>query len=158
LLGGAISDPSSAQQSAPSAVPVTTIIAKAKPITQSKDFVGRVEAADRVDIRARVTGYLEAILFKEGEAVRQGQPLYRIEQGLFKASVEQAQGALEGAQASKKLAKVELDRAIQLLASSYGTPQKRDQALAADENAAAKILTAQANLATAKINLSYTEI
>jgi membrane fusion protein, multidrug efflux system len=158
LLGAAISGPSSAQQSALPAVPVTTVIAQAKPITQSKDFVGRIEATDRVDIRARVTGYLEVILFKEGEFVRQGQPLYRIEQDLFKASVEQAEGSLEGAQASKKLSKVELDRAIQLLTSSYGTPQKRDQALAADENAAAKILTAKANLATAKINLGYTEI
>jgi membrane fusion protein (multidrug efflux system) len=90
--------------------------------------------------------------------VKAGQPLYRIEQGLFKAAVEQAEGALAGSKASKKLAQVELDRANQLLATTYGTPQKRDQALAADENAAAAILTSEANLDTAKINLGYTDI
>jgi membrane fusion protein, multidrug efflux system len=158
LLIAAINIPSSAQQQAPPAVPVTTVIAQAKPVTQSKDFVGRVEAIQRVEVRARVTGYLDAVLFKEGEFVKEGQPLYRIEQDLFKAAVDQAQGALAGSKASKKLTKVELDRANQLLASTYGTPQKRDQALAADENAAASILTAQANLDTAKINLGYTDI
>jgi len=150
--------PSFAQQPAPAAVPVTTVIAEARPVAKTKDFVGRIEAIERVDIRARVTGYLEAILFKEGEIVQEGQPLYRIEQDLFKAAVEQAQGALDGAKASKDLTKVELDRANQLMSSSYGTPQKRDQALAADENAAAAILTAAASLDTAKINLGYTDI
>jgi membrane fusion protein (multidrug efflux system) len=148
----------SAQQPAPQAAPVTTVIAQATPVTRSKDFVGRVEAIQRVEVRARVTGYLEAVLFKEGELVKEGQPLYRIEQDLFKAAVAQAQGALSGSKASKKLSQVELDRANQLLASSYGTPQKRDQALATDENAAANILTAQASLDTAKINLGYTDI
>jgi membrane fusion protein, multidrug efflux system len=157
LLFIAIS-PAFAQQPAPPAVPVTTVIAEARPVAKTKDFVGRIEAIERVDIRARVTGYLEAILFKEGELVKEGQPLYRIEQDQFQAAVEQAQGALDGAKASKKLAKVELDRANQLLSSSYGTPQKRDQALAADENAAAAILTAEASLDTAKINLGYTDI
>ncbi len=158
VLFAMLSAPSSAQQAVPQAAPVTTVIAQARPVSKTKDFVGRIDAVERVDVRARVTGYLEAILFKEGEFVKEGQPLYRIEQGLFKAAVEQAQGALEGSKASKKYTKVELDRANQLMASSYGTPQKRDQALAADENAAANILTSEANLETAKINLGYTDI
>jgi membrane fusion protein, multidrug efflux system len=159
LIAWAFCSPSPAQEhAAPHAVPVTTVAAEAKPVSETKDFAGRVEAIDRVEIRARVTGYLEAMLFKEGESVKEGQPLYRIEQDLFKAAVEQSQGALEASKASKKLSKSELDRANELLASSYGTPQKRDQALAADETAAANILTAGANLDTARINLGYTEI
>lgn len=150
--------PAMAQQSSGTAVPVTTVVAEARPVSKTKDFVGRIEAIERVDIRARVTGYLEGVLFKEGQSVQQGQPLYHIEPDLFKAALEQAQGALQGSQASKKLAKVELDRANQLMTSTYGTPQKRDQALAADENAAASILKAQADLDTAKINLGYTNI
>ncbi len=150
--------PVAAQQRSGTAVPVTTVIAESQPVSKIKDFVGRIEAVERVDVRARVTGYLEAILFKEGEFVKEGQPLYRIEPDLFKAAMEQAQGALDGSKASKKLTKVELDRANQLVASSYGTPQKRDQALAADENATANILRAQADLDTAKINLAYTDI
>jgi membrane fusion protein, multidrug efflux system len=158
LIIAAAGVPASAQQPAPHAVPVTTAIAEARPLSETKDFAGRIEAIERVDIRARVTGYLEAILFKEGDFVKEGQPLYRIEQDLFKAAVDQAQGALDGAKASKQLSKVELDRANQLVASTFGTPQKRDQALAADESAAASILTAEASLSTAKINLGYTEI
>src|SRR5271157_2508562 len=146
------------QSAAPQAVPVTTVIAQEKPVAQSKDFVGRIEAIERVEVRARVTGYLEAVLFKEGEVVKEGQPLYRIEPDMFKAAVEQAEGALEGTKASKILSKVELDRAKELLQKSFGTPQKRDQAQAADENAAANIIKAQADLDTAKINLAYTDI
>jgi membrane fusion protein, multidrug efflux system len=150
--------PALAQQSPNGTVPVTTIVAATKPVSQTKDFVGRIAAIERVEVRARVTGYLEAVLFKEGELVKKGQPLYRIEKDLFKAAVEQAEGTLEGSKASKKLSKVELDRANQLLASTYGTPQKRDQALAADENAAANILKAQAELDKAHVNLGYTDI
>ena len=146
------------QQAAPPAVPVTTVIAQEKPVAQTKDFVGRIEAMERVQVRARVIGYLEAVLFKEGEVVKEGQPLYRIEPDMFKAAVEQAEAALQGAKASKLLSKVELERANELLQKNFGTPQKRDQALAADENAAANILKAQADLDTAKINLAYTDI
>ena len=146
------------QQAAPQAVQVMTVIAQEKPITQVKDFVGRIEAIDRVEVRARVTGYLEAVLFKEGEFVKEGQPLYRIEPDTFKAAVEQAEGALEGAKATKILTKVEFDRAKELLEKSVGTAQKRDETQAADDNADANILKAQANLDIAKINLGYTDI
>ena len=163
VLFAALATPSFAQkttpqQSAPKAVPVTTVIAQEKPVAHAKDFVGRIEATDRVEVRARVTGYLEAVLFKEGELVKEGQPLYRIEPDTFKAAVEQAEGALAGMKASKILSKVELERAAELLQKSFGTPQKRDQAQAADENAAANIIKAQADLDTAKINLAYTDI
>jgi membrane fusion protein (multidrug efflux system) len=163
VLFAALSTPSFAQkatpqQAAPQAVPVTTVIAQEKPVAQTKDFVGRVEAIDRVQVRARVTGYLEAVLFKEGEMVKEGQPLYRIEQDMFKAAVEQAEGALEGVKATRILTKVQLDRAKDLLEKNVGSVQKRDEALAADDNAAANILKAQADLDTAKINLGYTDI
>ncbi len=160
VLLAALSTSSFAQKTAPTpqAVPVTTVIAQERPVAQTKDFVGRIEAMERVDVKARVIGYLQAVLFKEGELVKEGQPLYRIEPDLFKAAVEQAEGALQGAKASKELSKVELDRANQLLEKTYGTPQKRDQAKAADDNAAANIIKAQADLDTAEINLGYTAI
>jgi membrane fusion protein (multidrug efflux system) len=160
LIGAVLALPASAQQApAPNtAVPVTTIVAEAAPVSKTKDFVGRIEAVERVEVRARVTGYLEAVLFKEGDFVEMGQPLYRIEKDLFNAAVEQANGTLTGSKASKKLTKIELDRANQLMASTYGTPQKRDQAMAADENAAADILKAQAELDKANVNLGYTDI
>ena len=161
VLFAGLSGPSFAQKAAPAApqaVAVSTVIAREEPVAQTKDYVGRVQAIDRVQVRARITGYLEAVLFKEGDFVKEGQPLYSIEPGLFQAAVEQAQAALEGAKASKILTKVQLERATELLKQTYGTPQKRDEALAADENAAANILKAQADLDTAKINLGYTTI
>jgi membrane fusion protein (multidrug efflux system) len=146
------------QQATPQAVPVTTVIAQEQPVAKAKDFVGRIEATDRVEVRARVTGFLEAVLFKEGELVHEGQPLYRIEQDTFKAAVEQAEGALEGVKATKMLTQVQFDRAKELLEKTVGSVQKRDEALAADNNAAANIIKAQADLDTAKINLAYTDI
>ena len=85
---------SSAQQQAPAAVPVGTVQAEHKPIAKTKNFVGRVEAINKVEVHARVTGYLEDVQFKEGELVKEGQHLYHIEKDLFQAAVDQAAGAL----------------------------------------------------------------
>ena len=72
--------------------------------------MGRIEARERVVVQARVKGYLEAVLFKEGEFVKKGDALYQIEKGLFQAAVNDAQGALERAKAAKVLSTVELQR------------------------------------------------
>jgi membrane fusion protein, multidrug efflux system len=147
-----------AQQGQPSAAPVRTVYAERKPIARTLEFVGRVEAIERVEVKARVTGYLDAVLFKEGDLVKVGDPIYRIEKGLFEAAVTQAQGALERAKAQKILTAVELQRAENLLAQRAGSVADRDRTLAADKQADAAIMTAEADLATAKINLGYTDI
>jgi membrane fusion protein (multidrug efflux system) len=67
--------PVDAQQGQPPSVTVGTVAAARKPIAKSADFVGRVEAVERVEVKARVTGYLEEVLFKEGDLVKQGDPL-----------------------------------------------------------------------------------
>jgi len=157
VIGGLVL-PADAQQQPFAAVPVGVVKAERRPIAAALDFVGRVEAINRVEIKARVTGFLEDVLFKEGDPVKQGDPLYRIEKGLFQAAVEQAQGALERSKASKVLTQVQLERAEDLLAKSAGTAVARDQAKAADQQAAGGIMTDEANLSTAKINLGYTEI
>jgi len=158
LVFCALTASSSAQQQAPAAVPVDTMQAERKPIAKTKDFVGRVEAINKVEVHARVTGYLEDVLFKEGNFVKEGQPLYHIEKDLFQAAVDNAAGELAGDQAKKLLTEVEYQRAAELAKTSAGTLEKRDKALTADRDAAARILIAQANLETAKINLGYTDI
>jgi len=112
----------------------------------------------RVEARARVTGFLESVDFKEGDEVKAGAELYQIEKGLFQAAVDQAQGALERSKAAKVLTEVQLQRAEELLAKSAGTVVARDQARAADQQAAGAIMADEANLQTAKINLGYTDI
>jgi membrane fusion protein (multidrug efflux system) len=97
-----------------------------------------------------VKGYLEEILFKDGDLVKEGTPLYRIEKGLFRADVEQAQGALERSKAAHTLAVVQLQRAEELLARSASrwSPATRPGAGATDQRLD---LDREANLMTAKI-------
>jgi len=147
--------PANAQQGAPS---VGTVYAQRKPISRTADFVGRVVAIDGVQIRARVTGYLEAVLFKEGDFVKKGDPLYRIEQGQFQAAVEQAQGALDRSKAAKALAEIQLKRSTGLLAQKSIAAETVDQDRAADLRAQGQILSDQATLDLANINLGYTAI
>jgi membrane fusion protein (multidrug efflux system) len=147
-----------AQQPEAAAVPVGVVTAEKKSVAKSLDFVGRVEAVNRLEVRARVTGYLEEVLFKEGDLIKEGAPLYRIEKGLFEAAVEQAQGALERSKAAKVLTELQLQRAEELLAKNSGTVVARDQARAADDQAKGTILADEANLKTAQINVGYTDI
>ena len=74
----------------PTEISVGVVNAERKPISKSQGFVGRVDAIERVEIRARVTGFLDEIKFKEGEEVKEGAPLYQIEKGLFQAAVGEA--------------------------------------------------------------------
>ncbi len=161
LLGALALQPGAmalAQQPAPTAVPVGTVVAEKRAIGRTADFVGRIEAVNRVDIRARVTGYLEAVLFQDGANVTEGMPLFRIERAPFEAAVEQAQGALERAQGTLQNATVQRQRAEELLKTSAGSVAVRDQRIAEEKGAQGDQTTAEANLKTAQINLGYTEI
>jgi membrane fusion protein, multidrug efflux system len=155
IFACALIAPAHAQQAA---VPVGTVYAERQSISNIRDFVGRVEATGRVEIRARVQGYLEQVLFKEGDIVKKSDQLYQIEKGLFQAAVEAAKGALERTKAAKTLTAIQLQRAQELLEKNAGTAVARDQALAADQQAQGAILADQANLDTANINLGYTDI
>ena len=147
-----------AQQNPPTAIAVGTVAAERKAIARTGVFVGRVEAVQRVEIRARVTGYLEDVLFKEGDLIKEGTPLYRIEKGLFEAAVTAAEAAVERSKAAKILTELQLRRAQELLDKNSGTVVARDQAVANDEQAKGQLMGDEANLATAKINLGYTNI
>jgi membrane fusion protein (multidrug efflux system) len=149
--------PASAQQTA-APVPVGTVIAEKQPISKTQDFVGRVEAINRVEIRARVKGYLEAVLFKEGDLIKEGAPLYRIEKGLFEAEVGQAQGALETSKAQYQLATKSRKRQEELFAKNVAAEKALDEAIAAEGSGKGAIMTNEANLQTAQINLGYTDI
>jgi membrane fusion protein, multidrug efflux system len=143
LLTSSLVAPADAQKAA--APSVGTVYAERKSITKTLDFIGRVEAIERVLVQARVKGYLEKVIFKEGAAVQKG-------------AVEEAQGALERAKAAKTLSAIQLQRKEELLAKQAGTEVARDEARAADEDAAGSILQAQAKLDDAHINLGYTDI
>lgn len=151
--------PAAAQQpQAGQTVPVGVVTAEKKPVTHGADFVGRIDAVERVEVRARVKGYLEAVNFTEGDRIKTGASLYTIEKGLFQAAVEQAQGALDRAEAALTLATLQRQRAQDLVDKNAGTVVARDQAVAQEQQAQGAVLTAKADLDTAKINLGYTDI
>jgi len=132
--------------------------AERRPITETAEFVGRIEAVNRVDIRARVTGFLEARLFQEGGEVAEGAPLYRIERAPFEAQLAQARATVASAQATLENARVTLARARDLRATGAGTQVSLDTAQAGERTGAASLLGAQAQVRTAEINLAYTDV
>jgi membrane fusion protein (multidrug efflux system) len=149
---------SAAAEQTQSAIPVGVARVVRKPVTNSLEFVGRIEAINRVEIRARVKGYLDAVLFTDGQTVKEGSPLYQIEKGLFQAAVEEAQGTLQRSEAAYTLAQLQTQRAVYLLSKNSGSAVDRDRAVAQEAQTKGAVLTDQANLTTARINLGYTDI
>lgn len=127
-------------------------------ITETSEFVGRVQAIDRVSLTARVTAFLEQRLFTEGSEVKQGDLLYRLERGPFEAAVQQQEAAVADASARLANANIQLARAQSLLATPAGQRSNVDDAVANQRSLAAQVLSAQAQLRQAQINLGYTEI
>ena len=135
-------------------------MAEREPINPAQEFVGRVEAVDRVELRARVTGFLQEVLFKEGELVKEGAPLYRIEPEPFQAAVQQAQGALVKAQGrAGQRHRAARNGPKNCCDQQSGSVADARQRLAEEQTRQGRrSRVADANLQTAKINLGYTEI
>ena len=152
----AVASPLSAQQ--PAAIPVGTVTAELRPVTKAAEFVGRVEAIERVSVRARITGYLHEILFTEGDIVKAGDVLYKIEPETFQAAAQQAQGALLQAQGNLANATVQLNRTQELVKSDTASRALLDERTANQKDAQGAVIIADANLKTANVNLSYTQI
>ena len=140
----------------PPAVGVVTV--ERRPVTESTEFVGRVEAQNRVDLRARVTGFLQERPFREGQEVTEGQLLFRMERAPFEAEVARARANVASADAELQNANSALARARDLVRSQAGTQVRVEDATAQQRTAQAALLGAQAQLRVAEINLGYTEI
>jgi len=138
--------------------PVGVLVAARQPVTESTEFVGRIEAVDQVALVARVTGFLQERLFTEGQEVRQGQVLFRLERAPFEAEMARAQAQVAAADAELANANIALARARDLVRTAAGTQVRVDDATAAQRSAQASLLGAQAQLRVTQINLSYTEI
>ena len=145
-------------QPAPQAVPVGVITAGRQAVTKGAEFVGRVNAIERVDVRARVTGFLNAVLFTEGAIVKAGQPLFKIEPEQFQAAVQQSQGELLSAQGAFANATAQLARTEDLVRTDAASRATRDQRQADVTNAQGAILQGDASLKKAQLNLDYTAI
>ena len=148
-----------AAQPAPGGPPAVGVVrAERQQITQSDEFIGRLQAVNRVALVARVSAFLEKRLFVEGTEVKKGDLLYQLEQPPFQAVVDADKATIEQLQAQHRNAQLTLERAQALLRTPAGQQSNVDSALASERALAAQIAGAQAQLRTAEINLSYTEI
>lgn len=127
-------------------------------ITESVTFSGRVEAVDKVELIARVQGFLESVNVEEGAEVNQGDTLFVIEKEPYEIAVAQARSSLASAQATEKLARVTFNRNEDLAERNTVSQADLDKARADLTSAQAAIQVEQAELDKAMLNLGYTDI
>jgi membrane fusion protein (multidrug efflux system) len=146
-------------QQGPAGPPAVGVLEAAKrPITESNEFLGRIEAVNRVAVVARVTAFLDKRLFAEGTEIKTGDLLYRLERGPFEADLKSKQAQVAQLQATLVNAKLTTDRARTLLSGPAGQQSTYDAALANQQSLEAQIQAAQAQVDLSQINLDYTEI
>jgi membrane fusion protein, multidrug efflux system len=138
--------------------PVGVLKVERRPMVDSYEFNGRIQAINSVNIVARVTAFLEKQLFAEGTDVKQGDLIYVLERPPYQASVDVQNAAVAQAKAQLENGNIELWRKQQLVEKNAGTQQAVDTAQATQRVQTAQLLAAQAQLTTAQINLDYTEI
>jgi len=137
---------------------VLVVTAAEQPVTQGTEFVGRVEALERVDIRARVTGFLRERTFVEGQMVQAGDMIFQIEPEPFEAEVALKQASIDRARAELHNAELQVARGRELVRTNAIPQSTLDQRIAEQQTAAAALSGAQAELQRAKIQLGYTQI
>ncbi|MEQ8192854.1 MAG: efflux RND transporter periplasmic adaptor subunit [Rhodospirillales bacterium] len=145
-------------QKAPPPPEVTIAQPVMREITEWDDYTGRFGAIDFVEVRARVSGYLDKIHFKDGQMVKKGDLLFTIDQRPFKLALEQARADSKLAQTRLVLAEKELKRARELLSKGHVSQSVFDQRTQARNAALAEIEASKAAANTAKLNLEYSEI
>ncbi len=140
----------------PPAVVVAPVLQKTVPIYG--EYVGRTEARETVEIRARVGGYLKEIFFKEGTKVKAGDLLFLVDQRPYKAALQDAQGQLAQAKAALEKAEKDVDRLRPLVAADAAPAQDLDKAEAEAQFSRASIVKAKAGIDKAELDLKFTEI
>ncbi len=147
-----------AQQGPAGPPAVGVVTAKTTSVIETSEFVGRIQAIDRVDLVARVNAFIEKRSFTEGSEVKAGQTLYTLERGPFEAQVAAQAANVAQVQATLQNNGLKLERVQSLLNTPAGQRSLVDDAQAASRTAQAQLSGAQAQLRQAQINLDYTEI
>jgi RND family efflux transporter MFP subunit len=122
------------------------------------DYVGRFVAVNSVDVRPRVSGYLQSVGFTDGQIVHTGQVLFVIDPRPYRAALNQAQGQLAHAISALSNAKIELARATRLLADKAIAEQEYQTRLATEQQAEGDVIAARAAVQTAALNLNFTNV
>jgi membrane fusion protein (multidrug efflux system) len=145
-------------QPAPGPPAVGVVRAERQQITETDEFIGRIQSVGRVALVARVSAYLEKRQFVEGAEVKKGDLLYLLEQPPFQAVVDADKANVAQLEAQHTYAQQQLARSTYLMKTPAGQQQTVDQDLSNERSLAAQVASAKAQLETAEINLGYTEI
>jgi membrane fusion protein (multidrug efflux system) len=149
-----LAPPASAQQ--PPAVGVVEVVKR--PITETTEFLGRIEAINRVNVVARLTAFLDKRLFTEGAELAADVPLYRLQRGPFEADLKARKAQVAQLEAMLANARVTTERQGTLLHGPAGLQSSYDSAVATQKSLEAQLQAAEAQVSLAEINLSYTDI
>ncbi|HUN68872.1 MAG TPA: efflux RND transporter periplasmic adaptor subunit [Burkholderiales bacterium] len=143
---------------APPPVPVSVLVAAPREVPVVLEAVARTEGSREVQVRARVAGVLEQQLYNEGDAVKAGAPLFRIERAPFEIDLEQQRAALAQEIARNELAQRDFERAKDLVAKRFVSQQSLDQAASTLAQSNAAVQVAKARVRQSELNLSYTAV
>ncbi len=150
--------PSTFAQGAMPPPPVQVAAPLSRKITLWDEYTGRFEAREQVEVRARVSGFIEKIHFQDGQMVKKGDLLFTIDQRSFQFTADAAQAEVERAKAQVSLAENEVERAEGLTRNQTITVRDLDQRKANLASARASLASAEANLKQAQLNLEWTEV
>ncbi len=146
------------QQAAPPPPAVTVATPIKREIVDYDEYVGRFAAVNSVEIRARVSGYLEKIHFTDGQVVKEGDLLFTIDKRPFQTSLDQAKANLQRARADLAFAENDLERASQLVRDKTITQQVYDQRTQVKKVAEASVAAQEAAVRQAELDLEFTEL
>jgi len=142
----------------PSPPSVTVASTEGKEIVEWDEFTGRTEAVESVDVRPRVSGYIETVRFQSGQVVKKGEVLFVIDPRWHQADLDRRQAEFEQARVRLENARREADRTPQLLANKAISTEESDARQARYQEAKAALQAAQAALDSAKLDLEYTQV
>ncbi|NUQ65621.1 MAG: efflux RND transporter periplasmic adaptor subunit [Pirellulales bacterium] len=157
-LGGMAGCASKAIPAAPPPAVVVVSTPLRQEVTDHEDFTGRTDAAQSVDLRARVSGYLAKIHFRAGDEVKQGDLLFEIDSRQYQAALDRAQAEVDGYDARVKRAEADFRRAEKLLPSNTITREEYDKIVADRGEAAAGLASAKAKVEQARLDLGFTRV
>jgi len=129
-----------------------------KPVSQWDNFNGRVEAVQSVQLRPRVSGYIDSVNYREGDEVRKGQVLFTIDDRSYRAALEQAKAELARARSQASLARSESGRSEKLIGTQAISREAWEQRRSAASQAQADVLAAEAAVDMAQLNLDFTRV
>jgi multidrug efflux system membrane fusion protein len=147
-----------AQNAAPPPPEVSAAPVLIKPVSQWDNFNGRVEAVQSVQLRPRVSGYIDAVNYREGDEVRKGQVLFTIDDRSYRAALEQAKAELARARSQASLARSESGRSEKLIGTQAISREAWEQRRSAASQAQADVLAAEAAVDMAQLNLDFTRV